>query len=179
MLNDPVLLNDWHAVAPVEQVKSQVMLATQILGEDLVLWYADGEIMAWQDLCIHRGTRLSLGEVRDNTLHCPYHGWVYNASGQCVHIPAHPEQAPPAKARVKSYACTVAYDLVWVCLGEPTQAPPPFPEWELADYRKLLCGPYRVPASGPRIIENFLDIAHFPFVHEGILGVKDRPEIAD
>ena len=179
MLNDPVLLNDWHAVAPVEQVKSQVMLATQILGEDLVLWYADGAIMAWQDLCIHRGTRLSLGEVRDNTLHCPYHGWVYDTAGQCVHIPAHPEQVPPAKARVKSYACTIAYDLVWVCLGDPTQAPPPFPEWELAGYRKLLCGPYRVPASGPRIIENFLDIAHFPFVHEGILGVKDRPEIAD
>jgi phenylpropionate dioxygenase-like ring-hydroxylating dioxygenase large terminal subunit len=28
-------------------------------------------------------------------------------------------------------------------------------------------------------VENFLDVAHFPFVHEGTLGVRSRPEIAD
>jgi phenylpropionate dioxygenase-like ring-hydroxylating dioxygenase large terminal subunit len=56
---------------------------------------------------------------------------------------------------------------------------PPFPEWEDGAFRKLLCGPYAVEASGPRIVENFLDVAHFPYVHENVLGVPDRPEIAD
>src|SRR5436305_725432 len=47
------------------------------------------------------------------------------------------------------------------------------------DYRKIVCGPYTVNASGPRVIENFLDVGHFPFVHEGVLGVRERPEIND
>jgi phenylpropionate dioxygenase-like ring-hydroxylating dioxygenase large terminal subunit len=71
------------------------------------------------------------------------------------------------------------YGLVWVCLGEPAGDLPPFPEWEDGAFRKLLCGPYTVLASGPRIVENFLDVAHFPYVHENVLGVPDRPEIAD
>ena len=43
----------------------------------------------------------------------------------------------------------------------------------------MLCGPYPVNASGPRIVENFLDVGHFPFVHENILGTRERPEIED
>jgi len=179
MISDPVLLVDWHPVTTVQHLKAHRMIAVQVLGEDVVIWYADGQMMAWQDLCVHRGTRLSLGQIDGNKLQCPYHGWVYDTRGRCIHIPAHPDQTPPTRARIKSYACTVAYDLVWVCLGQAIQAPPPFPEWDLDDYRKILCGPYRVGASGPRLVENFLDIAHFPFVHEGILGVKARPEIAD
>jgi len=56
------------------------------------------------------------------------------------------------------------------------------PRFELLDdpsHRVLLAGPYPVKVSGPRIVENFLDIGHFPFVHEGILGDRSRPEIND
>ncbi len=58
----------------------------------------------------------------------------------------------------------------------------PIPTCELLEdpaYKVLLAGPYRVRASGPRIMENFLDVGHFPFVHEGVLGDRARPEIAD
>ena len=103
------------------------------------------------------------------------HGWTYNQAGKCVHIPAHPDQAPPTKAQVKPYKAQERYGLVWVSLGEPTQDIPPFPEWENAAYRKILCGPYRIQANGPRIVENFLDVGHFPFVHEGILGDQAHP----
>jgi phenylpropionate dioxygenase-like ring-hydroxylating dioxygenase large terminal subunit len=54
-----------------------------------------------------------------------------------------------------------------------------FPSGRRTAFRKLLCGPYPVEASGPRIVENFLDVARFPFVHENILDTPDRPEIAD
>lgn len=179
MIDDPILCNDWHPVATVKQLEQKGMLSVRLLGEDLVLWRADGELRAWQDLCIHRGTRLSLGKLQGATLACPYHGWVYNGAGQCIHIPAHPDQTPPAKARVQSYQAQVCYDLIWVCLGEPATPIPHFPEWEQAAYRKILCGPYHVAASGPRVVENFLDIGHFPFVHEGILGDQAHPEIED
>ena len=179
MINDPVLLNDWHPVAHVKALEHKNVLGTQLLGEDIVLWRTHSQILAWQDLCLHRGTRLSLGKVEAETLVCPYHGWVYNEAGRCIRIPAHPNQLPPEKAHLKTYQTRVRYELVWVSLGEPEHDIPPFPEWDEAGYRKILCGPYRVKASGPRIIENFLDIGHFPFVHEGILGVRERPEIED
>ncbi len=179
MIDDAVLLNDWHPVATMESLRERQILGVRLLEEDIVLWRIDDQVLAWQDLCIHRGTRLSLGKVEDGALVCPYHGWSYDVSGRCVHIPAHPDQIPPAKARVKPYHARVQYGLIWVCLGEPSGDVPPFPEWEDPAFRKILCGPYAVRASGPRIVENFLDIAHFPFVHEGILGDKAHPEISD
>lgn len=177
MIHDPVLIHEWHPVASVAQLEAQPVLGARLLGEDIVLWQSSDGVHAWQDLCVHRGTRLSLGKVAGDELTCPYHGWVYNAGGKCVRIPAHPHQPPPTKAVVKTYRAQVRYGLVWVSLGAPNHDVAAFPEWDDAAYRKILCGPYRLDASGPRIVENFLDVGHFPFVHEGILGDQAHPEI--
>lgn len=179
MIQDPILINDWHAVLPVDQLQNNIAGA-RLLGEDIVIWRSDEGIRAWKDLCVHRGTRLSLGKVLpDNRLQCPYHGWTYDAAGQCISIPAHPEQKPPAKAKAFVYQAQIAYDMVWVCLGQPAYDIPAFDEWDDGAYRKILCGAYEFQAAGPRMVENFLDIAHFPFVHENILGTQQRPEIPD
>lgn len=180
MINDHVLINDWHVVARSQDVAEGQLVATRLLEEDLVLWRLNGRILAWQDLCIHRGTRLSLGKVEGEAVVCPYHGWTYNAEGRCIRIPAHPDQVPPAKARLKPYKVRERYELVWVSLGEPDKDIPPFPEWDDPTYHKMLCGPYGpLHASAPRAIENFLDMAHLPFVHAGILGDPQRGEIPD
>jgi phenylpropionate dioxygenase-like ring-hydroxylating dioxygenase large terminal subunit len=180
MIDDPVLLNDWHVVTSARALEQAGgITAARLLGEDIVIWRAGERVMCWQDLCLHRGTRLSLGELQGERLMCPYHGWTYNMDGRCVHMPAHPHQTPPARARVRQYHVRVCYDLVWVCLGEPKADIPPFPEWGDDTFRRILCGPYAFKAAGPRVVENFLDVAHFPFVHENILGVRERPEIAD
>jgi phenylpropionate dioxygenase-like ring-hydroxylating dioxygenase large terminal subunit len=180
MINDSVLLNDWHPVASISELENKHMIDARLLGEDIVIWRAGKEIIAWQDLCVHRGTKLSLGKVLDGErVQCPYHGWVYNRTGRCVHIPAMSGHEPPERARVKTYRAQARYGWVWVCLGEPANAIPPFPEWEKADFRKILCGPYQIQASGPRIVENFLDVAHFPYVHENILGTQSHTEIEE
>ncbi len=46
-------------------------------------------------------------------------------------------------------------------------------------FRKVHCGPYQMNASGPRAIENFLDVTHFPFVHNGLLGDPAFPDVND
>ena len=179
MLDDPVLVSDWHPVITTQGLAEKTLVGARLLGEDIVVWRANEQTLAWQDLCVHRGTRLSLGKVKGETLQCPYHGWVYNTAGRCIHIPALPELKPPPRACVKTYQVRERYGLIWVALGEPKHDIAPFPEWDDADFRKILCGPYAVQASGPRIVENFLDVAHFPFVHENILGVQNHPEIDD
>ncbi len=179
MIDDPVLIHDWQAVARSEDLPQNGVRPARLLEEDLVLWRLNGEVSAWKDLCLHRGTRLSLGSVEDDLLVCPYHGWTYNWEGQCVRMPAHPDQKPSPRARLRQYHAREKYGLIWVCLGEPDTDIPPFPEWENPSFRRVICGPYFLKAAGPRAIENFLDVAHFPYVHEGLLGQKDRPEIED
>ena len=179
MINDPVLLNEWHVVARSEEIAAGKPFAARLLDEDVVVWRIGDEIMVWQDLCIHRGTKLSLGKVENDTLTCPYHGWVYNAEGKCVKIPAHPEQIPPIRARVKPYRAIERYGWVWVSLGDPTHEIPVYKEWDDPTYRKIYAGPYRFKAAAPRVLENFLDVAHFPFVHEGYLGDPYHTEISD
>jgi len=106
------------------------------------------------------------------------HGWTYGPDGRCIAIPAHPDQKPRTSAVVRTYRATVQYGLIWVTLGIPRST---FRRSRVDEpsYRKMLCGPYLVNASGPRIVENFLDVGHFPFVHEHILGTRERPEIDD
>ncbi len=179
MLTDPVLLNDWHVVAYAPELPEGQPRAVRLLEEDIVLWRVGDRIHAWRDLCLHRGTRLSLGSVQGETLVCAYHGWTYNQEGRCVRFPAHPTQTPPAKAQATVYQAQIKYDWVWVCLGQPERDVPSFPEWDDASFRKVHCGPYSYTASGPRAIENFLDVTHFPFVHSGLLGDPSFPEVND
>ena len=176
---DPVLLNDWHPVAMSSDLQEASILPARLLGEDLVLWRIHGEAKVWQDLCVHRGTRLSLGSVEGDNLVCAYHGWTYNGEGECVKMPAHPEQEPSPKAKVRGYGCREKYGLVWACLGDGPGKIPKFDEWEDSSFRKIACGPYRYRASGTRAVENFLDVAHLPVLHSGMLGEKSHAEIED
>jgi phenylpropionate dioxygenase-like ring-hydroxylating dioxygenase large terminal subunit len=180
VIDDPALVDDWHPVARLEELAEGGPIGVRLLGEELVLWRSGGELFAWRDLCMHRGTRLSLGRVVEGArLECPYHGWTYGTDGRCVLMPAHPDQSPSAKARVATFRAAAAYGLVWVSLGTGAHPIPKFELMEDPSHQVLMAGPYRVRASAPRIVENFLDIGHFPFVHEGILGDRARPEIED
>ena len=69
--------------------------------------------------------------------------------------------------------------MVWVCLGEPVGDPPQFAYGDNPAFRLIQAGPYFFRAKGPRVIENFLDIAHFGFVHAGLLGDPQHSEIED
>jgi phenylpropionate dioxygenase-like ring-hydroxylating dioxygenase large terminal subunit len=179
MIDDPVLLNDWHVVAYMPTLPEGKPVAARLLDEDIVIWRANGQTHVWRDLCVHRGAKLSLGKVENDCLICPYHGWNYNSEGRCVKFPAHPEQTPPEKARAFTYHVQEKYDWVWVCPGTPANDIPPFPEWGLPGFQNVHCGPYELNAGGFRAIENFLDVTHFPFVHAGLLGDPAHPEIND
>jgi phenylpropionate dioxygenase-like ring-hydroxylating dioxygenase large terminal subunit len=185
-LDDPRLLSEWLAVGWSREVAPSATLARRILGRDIVLWRSSTGLHCWLDLCMHRGAKLSLGSVQNRSgqhggdcLVCPYHGWRYSESGQCVSIPAHPELVPPAKARANTFQVKERYGVIWVCFGTPAEDLPTFPIAEEEGFRVLLAGPYRFRALGPRLIENLLDVAHLGIVHAGLLGDPERGEIED
>ena len=168
----------WHPVAQSSEVVD-APLSVQLLNEAVVLWRnADGLAQAFVDRCPHRGARLSMGRVENGHLECPYHGWQFSSGGQCIKVPAVPDFTPPASQRVKAFEVQEAYGLVWVRLEAGDSQLPVFAAESDEHLRKVNCGPYDVAASAPRIIENFLDMSHFGFVHEGWLGSRDATAIA-
>ncbi len=78
------------------------------------------------------------------------------------------EEALPIKRR---------FGFIWTTLGEPEKDIFPVPEADEPDRRYVPCGAVSVKASGLRIVENFLDMAHFPFVHTDILGAEPNTEV--
>ncbi len=171
----------WHPVAASAGVIG-APVAARLLERELVLWRAaDGAVHAWADRCPHRGARLSMGRVEADRLECPYHGWQFAAGGQCVQVPALPGFTPPAGQGAQVFEAREACGLVWVRLdlgcAPGASALPAFAAEADAHLRKLLCGPYDVATSAPRIVENFLDMAHFGFVHEGWLGARTAATI--
>ena len=179
VLRDNVLRAQWFVAARSSDVPPGLTVARRLLGGDVVLWRDGAEIHAWQDLCIHRGAKLSLGKVRDGCMVCPYHAWVYDGAGKCLHIPAQPDRVPPLRARANVFQVQERYGLVWVCVGEPSSEVPAFPLAEEEACRTFLCGPYSFEAKGPRLIENFLDVGHLAIVHAGLLGDADHEAIPE
>ena len=173
---DAALINEWHAVAYSTDIEKGNILPLTLLGRDLILWRSDsGEVHAWDDLCIHRGARLSKGCIANDTVVCPYHGWRYDDTGSCVLIPAAPHEKPMKKAHAITHSVQEKYGFVWVTYGTPEKDIPPFPEWDNPEYQKVHCGPYTF-RSGYRAVENFMDPSHFPFVHAGVNGIYDCPD---
>lgn len=172
----------WHPVTHSEAVADRP-LAVRLLSQDLVLWRdAQGTAHAAPDRCPHRGTRLSLGRVvhhdGSSCLECPYHGWQFDGDGQCRVIPALPGFVPPGSHGLKPVALRERHGLVWLRLHDGDTDLPAFDAEHDPKLRKVLCGPYDVQSSAPRIVENFLDLAHFGFVHEGWLGDRAHTDVS-
>ncbi|WP_028312753.1 aromatic ring-hydroxylating oxygenase subunit alpha [Derxia gummosa] len=181
-MSDPALDGDWHPVALSAALPAGARLATRLLGREVVVWRgADGAVHAGEDRCPHRGTRLSVGEVKGDEIVCAYHGWRFDGAGRCTKVPAHPALDTASQARLcaRMHHAEERYGLVWVCVGTPAKPVLPFPEHDDPHLRIVHCGPYDVDAAGPRIVENFLDMAHFGWVHGGILGDLDHTEVRD
>jgi phenylpropionate dioxygenase-like ring-hydroxylating dioxygenase large terminal subunit len=169
----------WHPVLASNALADQPV-AVSLLGSDLVLWKdASGKAHAWVDRCPHRGAKFSLGRVVNDRLECGYHGWQFAPSGQCTLVPALPTFAPPASHCAQVFELQEAYGLLWVRLEKSESVIPAFAAETDTRLRKVNCGPYLVQTSAPRIVENFLDMSHFGFVHEGWLGDREHVAMLD
>jgi vanillate O-demethylase monooxygenase subunit len=168
----------WHPVSFAAGLGAQPVHA-DLLGEPLVLWRGrDGGVRAMSDLCVHRGTALSLGSVNGDEIVCAYHGWRYRADGRCTAIPQLADPARvPAKARVAAFRAQERYGLVWVALAEPCWPLPEVPELADGRWAVVTAGPYSWRCDAARQVENFTDFGHFPWVHPGLLGDPERPVV--
>ncbi|MCU1499460.1 MAG: Rieske (2Fe-2S) domain protein [Acidimicrobiales bacterium] len=183
---DPSLRKAWHPVGRIEDLGDGPTRVT-LLGEDWVVARLDGEVTAHVDRCPHRLAPLSAGRVDTvggrQVLRCGYHGWCFEASGSCAEIPALGVGATlPPRARLQPAAEVAEHlGLVWIAPEEPA-APLPDPPIAADERHRFLSGHLpvlRAAASAGLLIDNFLDVAHFPFVHAATIGDEDDTEPAE
>jgi phenylpropionate dioxygenase-like ring-hydroxylating dioxygenase large terminal subunit len=173
------LAHHWHPVCAASDLPGPV--GVRLLGQDLAVARLDdrtdgGHVVALADRCPHRSTRLSVGVVDGDCVRCAYHGWAFGAEGRCVDIPSMPDGPIPGRAAVDALEATVEHGLVWVRLdGTVDTSVPACPALADPEMKVLAGEPYTWPVAAPRRVENFVDLAHFAFVHDGSLGRRDRP----
>ncbi len=179
-----MLINNWYVAATADEVPADKPLAVRMLGLDFVLFRAAGRIVCLPDICCHRGGPLSDGKLAGNCLACPYHGWQFDASGRCIHIPAlGTDVRPPKRARLDSYPTVEKYGWVWVFLGdlpESERAPIPdlLPEFDDREHWRLVPYRFEAAANWVRMEENSLDTIHTSFVHRRFGGRVDPKSAA-
>lgn len=169
----------WQPVMLAAELQDSPRVAV-LLGEQLVLARMNGAVWCFADRCAHRGAALSLGSVEDDQLRCAYHGWTYGSDGRCTFIPARFGTVIPRHALLRSYLAEEHYGIIWVCLSpEPAFPLPEFPEFDAAGFRVATGPVYEWKSSAHRRVENFVDFAHFAWVHDGVLGSHEHPEVPD
>jgi len=83
-----------------------------------------------------------------------------------------------AEAGGSALPVALRFGHVWTTLGAPAADVFAIAEYHEPDRRNVNAGSVGVRTSGPRVVENFLDMGHLPIVHADYLGVEARAEIA-
>jgi ferredoxin-NADP reductase/nitrite reductase/ring-hydroxylating ferredoxin subunit len=107
--------NQWHPIASSSDLPKRHIFHGQLWGRELAVWRADdGHVNVWENRCLHRGVRLSIGLNEGRELRCLYHGWRYaNRTAGCTYIPAHPADAPARTICNNTYPSVEAHGLIW------------------------------------------------------------------
>jgi phenylpropionate dioxygenase-like ring-hydroxylating dioxygenase large terminal subunit len=164
----------WHPVARAAEVDEHP-LRVELLGVPYVVYRRADEVVAFVDRCPHRRAPLSLGTKVGDKLRCAYHGWCFEAGGKCVEIPALGAGSPiPKSARLTAPAAVAErLGMVFVAPEDPLVDLPDIAEAAEPAYEVLELRPTESRAGAGLMADNFLDFAHFPFVHAGTFGSKE------
>ena len=152
----------WQPVLRADHLQPGWAKPIRIMSEDFTLFRGEsGNPHVVDFRCPHRQSTLSVGWVEDDCIRCRFHGWKFDASGQCVEQPAEKE-AFSEKVRIRSCPTEEYLGLIFVYFGEG-EAPslPRYPDFEKEG---LWVETYVRPCNFLNNIEN--DPVHIPFTHK-------------
>lgn len=161
----------WYVACESGELGSSQPRGLQILDEWIVCFRdSRGQPVAFPDRCLHRCGRLSRGRVREGELTCGYHGWTYDGAGRVVSLPAEGGRGPAEAKNLRTtpYETCEQDGYVYIKL----EAGGPDKPYSLPSYRKRGHQSIRLvhdfENTVTNCVENFIDVPHTAFVHEGI-----------
>ncbi len=159
----------WYFVASRKALLKAKLIQKTWMGENIVIWSDDnGSVCVADAYCPHLGADLGPaagGRVCAGRLVCPFHGYEFDAAGQCV---ATPNADPPKTAKLRVFQTQEIIGLIFAWWGIEGRAP----QWslpaELPD-QDGWCEPsiktLRFPGHPQETTENSVDIGHLRYVH--------------
>jgi len=163
----PILLS-WELPQP-----DGPQVRVKCLGERMIAFRdTNGRLGLIDEFCAHRGVSLYFGRNEECGLRCPYHGWKYDVTGQCVEVPSEPaESGYCQKIKLKSYPLHEQGGVIWVYMG-PAGEQPPLPEFEFATVapEQTYTSKRSQECNWLQAMEGGIDSSHVSFLHSGALN---------
>jgi 5,5'-dehydrodivanillate O-demethylase oxygenase subunit len=160
----------WHPVAAAIELDREPVRKVRFLGEDLTLYRSDAGVYGLvEDRCAHRCMSLEFGIPDAKGLRCAYHGWVYDAAGDCVEQPFEDRTFPDAhyrdRIKIIAYPVQELGGLLFAYFGP--QPAPLLPRWDLLVRNDLDVAVeiHALPCNWLQCMDNAADPVHFEFLH--------------
>ena len=165
----PPFPEGWYFVGTRESIEKAKLVSKTWMGENILVWCDDnGDVCVSESICPHLGSDLGPeagGCIRDGRLICPFHGYEFDTTGQCVATPFAP---PPKTAKLRVYDTLEAAGLVFAWWGIDGRSP----QWRLATdqldqagWSGLQVNTLRFRGHPQNTTENSVDLAHLRYVH--------------
>jgi len=116
-----VLREYWMPAALSDELAGdRPIVPVRLMGEELVLFRNDaGELGLLDRQCPHRGIDLCYGRLEDGGLRCPFHGWHFATSGQCLEQPGEPEGSTlHEQIKTTAYPVIEKNGIIFVYMGD-------------------------------------------------------------
>ncbi len=168
------LFGFWYPALPSSKLRSGTMQPLLMLGLPILLCRdRQGNVAAMRDLCPHRGMPLSFGRFDGERVECPFHGWQFDLTGRCRHIPAlvgNGTALQADKIGIMSYPCEEQDHYIWIYIPDSKGTSITLPE---VPRLPLLSKPYQFfdlsltyRCTADEGVVGLIDPAHVPFVHQ-------------
>jgi phenylpropionate dioxygenase-like ring-hydroxylating dioxygenase large terminal subunit len=163
----------WYPALLSLDVRPGAMKAQTLLDMPLVICRDKrGKLAALQDICPHRAMPLSFGCFDGERLKCSYHGWQFDMTGTCRHIPALVEGSSvnPETIGVTTFPCRDQDGYVWVYVAGSQGIPETIPDVPrlpvLSQSYRMLHVSTTLKSTIDNGIVGLMDPAHGAFVHQ-------------
>ena len=167
------LMGFWYPALLSSTIRKGTMKAQTLVGMPLVLCRnCEGNVAALHDLCPHRAMPLSIGCFDGQRIACSYHGWQFDLTGTCRHIPSLTKGAAlkPEKIGVTTYPCRDQDGYAWVYIPGSDGTSKPLPDIPrlplLSQHHRLVHISTNLNCTIDNGVIGLMDPAHGPFVHE-------------
>lgn len=173
-MTNALLKNHWYAAVPSAQIKKNKMHAMEVFGQPILFFRkTSGEVSAIRDICPHRGIPFRYGQMVNDMVECPYHGWKFDGAGVCREIPSltNDQKLDCTKIKIKSYPIKEQYGVIWVFIGDDNFDQAKSPQPPVLDGFPIDIQPNitQVEVFNCHIdhaVIGLMDPAHGPYVHK-------------
>lgn len=170
----PFLYDHWY-VAGFTNEFDRTPKAKTLLERSIVFYRSEaGELLAFQNRCLHRSFPLSESKLEGDELVCRYHGIRYDTDGAIVRIPC---QTQVANRKLRKYPIKELGPFVFIWMGE---ADDPNKEKKFVDLAFLQDPTFRTVSGELGLESNYLlmqenlnDLTHFAYLHHDSFGFDD------